>query len=175
VVDTLLAPLDARDANAEPLQRMVWLEMAQRLPELLLMRVDKMCMAASLEARVPFLDLELTALAAQFGQASKIPGKRPKHLLKQALRGIVPDHVLDRPKKGFGAPMTEWLRGPLGQIVRRRIADSAIFDALPLDRTAVLRLIDTHRAGGRDFAIYIWTLFNLAAWCDLHLVEARAA
>lgn len=175
VVDALLAPLDARKGAAEPLQRMIWLEMAQRLPELLLMRVDKMCMAASLEARVPFLDIEMVKLAAQFGQDSKIPGRKPKHLLKQALRGIVPDDVLDRPKKGFGAPVAHWLRGPLGAHIRQRIAQSSVFDALPLDRAAALALIDHHRAFDRDYAVYIWTLFNLAAWHDVQIAEARAA
>ncbi|MBL8531312.1 MAG: asparagine synthase (glutamine-hydrolyzing) [Hyphomonadaceae bacterium] len=175
VVDALLAPLDERHSEAELLQRMIWLEMAQRLPELLLMRVDKMCMAASLEARVPFLDIEMVKLTTQFGQESKIPGRKLKHLLKQALRGAVPDDVLDRPKKGFGAPMTHWLRGPLGAHIRQRIAQSQVFDALPLDRSAALALIDAHRATDRDYAVYIWTLFNLAAWHDLHIAEARAA
>ncbi|HEX8903126.1 asparagine synthase C-terminal domain-containing protein [Vitreimonas sp.] len=166
VVSALLAPLDAAEPNAEPLQRMIWLELAQRLPELLLMRVDKMCMASSLEARVPFLDLEIVRMAAQFGRESKIPGRRPKHLLKQALRGIVPDDVLDRRKKGFGAPMCDWLRGDLGIELRRRMADSTVYQTLPLDREACLRLIDLHYAGERDYSIYIWALFNLAAWHD---------
>lgn len=175
VVRTLLAPLDEQTPNAEPLQRMIWLEMAQRLPELLLMRVDKMCMAASLEARVPFLDIEMVMLSARFGSASKIPNRAPKHLLKQALRGIVPDDVLARPKKGFGAPMRDWLRGPLGLSIRRRIAESTIFEALPLDRNAVLALLDDHRNTRRDYSVYIWTLFNLTAWYDLRIAEARAA
>lgn len=175
VVSALLSPLDENIPDAEPLQRMVWLELAQRLPELLLMRVDKMCMASSLEARVPFLDLEMVQMAAQFGQESKIPGRQPKHLLKQALRGIVPDDVLDRRKKGFGAPMRDWLRGDLGIELRRRLSDSSIYQSLPLDRQACLRLIDLHNAGERDYSVYIWTLFNLAAWHDRWCAEARAA
>ena len=171
IVRALMAPLDAHAPGAEPLQRMIWLEMAQRLPELLLMRVDKMCMASSLEARVPFLDLEMVKLAAQFGQESKIGDRQPKRLLKQALRGIVPDDVLNRPKQGFGAPMRDWMRGPLGETIRARLAQSRIYDALPLDRERCLALIDTHRAGERDYSVYVWTLFNLAAWYD-HWIAA---
>lgn len=171
LVHALLAPLDARATNAEPLQRMIWLEMAQRLPELLLMRVDKMCMAASLEARVPFLDIEMAQLTAQFGQASKIGAKEPKRLLKRALEGIVPDDVLHRPKQGFGAPMKDWLRGPLGETLRTRLAESAVYESLPLDRAGILSLVDAHRTGRRDYAVYIWTLFNLAAWHDRWIAQ----
>lgn len=166
IVDALLAPIDACNPNAEPLQRMIWLEFAQRLPELLLMRVDKMCMASSLEARVPFLDIEMVRLSSRFGQERKIPDRQPKHLLKQAMAGIVPEDVLRRPKTGFGAPMRDWLRGPLGEFVLRRMAESHIYSSLPLDRRACLSLLEKHRAGDRDYSVYVWTLFNLVLWYD---------
>lgn len=152
--------------TTDTLAQMVSLEFAQRLPELLLMRVDKICMASSLEARVPMLDLDLVDLSFSFGEHAKIPSRRPKHLLREALRGIVPDDVLDRKKRGFGAPIQQWLRGPFGAAVRDRLAGSALWQDDFLDRDACLALLDLHRAGQRDYSVYVWTIFNLALWRD---------
>jgi asparagine synthase (glutamine-hydrolysing) len=163
IVDMLMSdysgPLD-------PLQYMTVLEFRHRLPELLLMRVDKICMASSLEARVPMLDIEMLELSFGFSQEAKIPGQKKKYLLREALRGIVPDDVLDRPKRGFGAPIKEWLRGPIGLAVRDRLATRALWSAGFLDREKCLALLDAHRSGKRDYSLYIWTIFNLAIWRD---------
>src|SRR5438552_18238993 len=94
----------ARQPGADLLQQMSVIELANRLPELLLMRVDKLSMAHSIEARAPFLDATLLAYGLSLPSAPKIRGNKGKHVLKEALRGIVPDEVLDRPKQGFRVP-----------------------------------------------------------------------
>ena len=93
-----------------------------RLPELLLMRVDKMTMATSVEARVPFLDHEFVGLAMGISQKAKLDGGRPKHLLKRAVRGVIPDDIIDRPKQGFRVPVQEWLSESVRDVHQRQTA-----------------------------------------------------
>src|SRR5947199_6954811 len=101
--------------NADYAARMTYLELKLRLPELLLMRVDKITMATSVEARVPFLDHHLIEYAMGLPRSMKVKGKTGKHILKRALESVLPKDVLYKPKRGFGAPIDEWFRGPGGK------------------------------------------------------------
>src|SRR5262249_17812313 len=85
-----------------PLQWMSFVDLNMRLPELLLMRVDKMSMGVSLEARVPFLDHKFVELAMSIPAAVKTRNGELKHILKRAVRGVIPDDIIDRKKQGFG-------------------------------------------------------------------------
>ena len=87
---------------------MLYLELKQRLPELLLMRTDKMAMATSIEARVPFLDYKLVEFMLHVPMNLKFKNNTTKYLLKKIARGILPDAVIDRKKVGFAAPTTRW-------------------------------------------------------------------
>src|SRR5262249_31879007 len=87
---------------------MTYLEMHLRLPELLLMRVDKMTMAASVESRVPFLDHRLVTLVASQPQSRKVRRGEPKHLLKKTLETVLPSDIIYRKKQGFGVPIHKW-------------------------------------------------------------------
>jgi asparagine synthase (glutamine-hydrolysing) len=148
------------EANAwEPstLNWMTYVDLNLRLPELLLMRIDKMSMGASVEARVPFLDHEFVSLVMSIPTAVKIRNGTPKYLLKKAVRGIVPDELIDRPKQGFGVPVEEWLTGRLGDHIRAEL-DTFCTETDILDRTAVNEVLA--RSGGHD----AWYLYNLAGW-----------
>jgi asparagine synthase (glutamine-hydrolysing) len=148
------------EANAwEPstLNWMTYVDLNLRLPELLLMRIDKMSMGASVEARVPFLDHEFVSLVMSIPTAVKIRNGTPKYLLKKAVRGIVPDELIDRPKQGFGVPVAEWLTGRLGDHIRAEL-DTFCTETDILDRTAVNEVLA--RPGGHD----AWYLYNLAGW-----------
>jgi asparagine synthase (glutamine-hydrolysing) len=92
---------------------LTYVDLCIRLPELLLMRLDKMNMAASLEGRVPFLDHRLVELILSLPQSQKVNGNETKHLLKRAIRGIVPDAIIDRPKMGFQLPISKWYQSHL--------------------------------------------------------------
>src|SRR2546428_4835604 len=92
---------------------MIYLELRNRLAELLLMRVDKITMASSVEARVPFLDHALVEFTMRLPTDLKIRGGRAEYLLKKAMTGILPEEIIHSPKKGFGEPVKEWLRGGL--------------------------------------------------------------
>lgn len=147
-------------------ERMVYLELKQRLAELLLMRVDKMTMAAGIEARVPFLDYRLVEYTMGIPTPLKIKGGEPKYLLKRALAGLLPEDVLFRRKQGFGAPVSEWFKGELSRYAEDAILGSRIRELDLLDYSVVGAMWKEHRAGTRDRAFLLWNLFNLSRWYD---------
>lgn len=128
-----------------------------RLPELLLMRVDKMSMGVSLEGRVPFLDHKFVELAMSIPSAMKTTDGVSKYLLKKAVRGVIPDVLIDRKKQGFGIPMDEWFFERLGDTILKELMDFCDHTDF-LDRTEVLRLINSKKRNK------VWFLFNFALW-----------
>ena len=136
---------------------MSYLDLNMRLPELLLMRVDKMSMGVSLEGRVPFLDHKFVELAMSIPAAVKTRNGTLKHILKKAVRGLIPDEIIDRKKQGFGVPVYEWFFDKLGDKTRQELesfCDQTDF----LDKKEVMRLID---AGNGP---QVWYLLNFALW-----------
>ena len=140
-----------------PLQWMTFMDLNLRLPELLLMRVDKMSMAVGLEARVPFLDHELVELALSIPEAVKTANGELKGVLRHAVRGLIPDFVLDRPKQGFGVPLSEWLLDRVGDVARDELSHFCRASGL-LDETEVLRVLATRNGHS------VFPLLNLALW-----------
>jgi asparagine synthase (glutamine-hydrolysing) len=146
--------------------RMSYLELKLRLPELLLMRVDKMTMATSVEARVPFLDHHLVEYAMGLPVDLKIKGASGKHILKRALEKVLPTDLLYRPKRGFGAPVREWFRGAGGEVLSGLIMNSSIRKRRLFDYEFIARLLDEHQRGARDWSFHLWALLNLSLWYD---------
>lgn len=136
---------------------MTYLDLNLRLPELLLMRVDKMTMGVSLEGRVPFLDHKFVELAMGIPEAIKTKNGTLKYILKKAVRGLIPDELIDRKKQGFGVPVYEWFFDKLGEQIRRELSDFCDKTDF-LDRVEVMRMID--QGNGPQ----AWYLFNLALW-----------
>jgi asparagine synthase (glutamine-hydrolysing) len=148
------------------LARMTYLELKLRLPELLLMRVDKITMATSVEARVPFLDHKLVEYAMGVPRRLKVEGRSGKHVLKRALEEVLPRDVLYRRKRGFGAPVTSWFRGKTGVGLEKLLMNSAMRRRDFFDYTFVARLLDEHRRGARDWGFHLWALLNLSLWYE---------
>jgi asparagine synthase (glutamine-hydrolysing) len=146
--------------------RMAYLELKLRLPELLLMRVDKITMATSVEARVPFLDHHLIEYAMSLPRSLKVKGGTGKHILKRALESVLPAEVLYRPKRGFGAPVREWFRGPEGEGLIGQLMNSSIRERNFFDYAFIQRLVDEHRRERRDWSANLWCLLNLSLWYD---------
>jgi asparagine synthase (glutamine-hydrolysing) len=146
--------------------RMSYLELKLRLPELLLMRVDKITMANSVEARVPFLDHELVEYAMSLPVNLKIKGASGKHILKRALEKVLPEDLLYRPKRGFGAPIREWFRGKSGEELGALITNSSLRKRELFDYRFIERLSDEHRRGARDWSFHLWALLNLSLWYE---------
>jgi asparagine synthase (glutamine-hydrolysing) len=153
--------------DADLLQKMTYLELKQRLAELLLMRVDKMTMATSVEARVPFLDHELVEFAMALPPEMKVRDGVGKYLLKKAVAGsLLPDHIVYRKKQGFGAPVSEWFQGELGRRAQRQIKESALAERRLIDYDEVDRMWEAHRRGPVNWAFHLWNLYNVSAWYD---------
>ena len=166
IVDGYFKTFDQDYPSQDFLTRMIYAEFRQRLPELLLMRVDKITMSTSVEARVPFLDHHLVEYSMNIPQASKVRGGNKKAILKLALKDIIPDEIINRPKMGFSAPVSDWLKGDLGFEVETSLLSSPLIKDGPLRNKPITDMISAHRSGQADHALHLWTLFNLTAWHD---------
>jgi asparagine synthase (glutamine-hydrolysing) len=170
VIKSFLEPLDKDYSGTDTLNRMIYNEFQLRLPELLLMRVDKIAMSVSLEARVPFLDHKLIEFTMDIPQKFKIRNNEAKYLFKKAVRGIIPDEIIDRKKMGFGAPMSEWLKGDFGKKVHSSLFSSKLMEKGFFNKNYIEQLFSDHFTGKKDNSLYLWTLFNLTAWYDYWIV-----
>ena len=152
--------------DADYASRMTYLELKLRLPELLLMRVDKITMATSVEARVPFLDHHLIEYALGIPADLKVKGRSGKHILKQALEQILPKELLYSPKRGFGTPIREWFKGQTGQILDDHLMNSSIRRRNFFNYSFIAHLTDEHRRETHDRSVPLWCLLNLSLWYE---------
>jgi asparagine synthase (glutamine-hydrolysing) len=166
IVQSFIGPFDAQHPGEDVLTRMIYNEFKLRLPELLLMRVDKIGMSTSIEARVPFLDHHLVEFTMDIPMEHKVRNGEAKYLLKKAVAGLIPDEIINRKKMGFGAPMSQWLRGEFGKEAEGFILSSKVLQRPGFNRDFIAALCRNHRSGREDNALYIWTLYNLAAWYE---------
>ncbi len=136
---------------------MSYLDLNLRLPELLLMRIDKMCMGVSLEGRVPFLDHKFVELGMSIPEAVKTKNGILKYILKKAVRGLIPDEMIERKKQGFDVPIHEWSFGKLGDLAKKELIDFCDKTDF-LNKSEVVNLVNQRR--GRR----VWYLLNFALW-----------
>ncbi|MFH1783733.1 MAG: asparagine synthase (glutamine-hydrolyzing) [bacterium] len=145
--------------DKSPLNWMTYIDLKFRLPELLLMRVDKMSMASSLETRVPFLDHELVEFVMSIPQSVKIRGNKLKYILKKVAELLLPRDIIYREKQGFGAPVTQWLSGSkLGSLTRGKLADFC-HETDFFDKGAIQKILTEKNQGWP-----IWYLLNFVMW-----------
>ena len=142
-------------------------EFGLRLPELLLMRIDRFSMANSVEARVPFLDPELVQFVYRLPLEHKLQDNVTKVVLRKAVEDAVPEWVLQRPKQGFGAPVVDWFGSSLGLVFRPLMREEAI--AGYFDVPAIEAALN-HRRRGVTFSL--WAIMNFALW-HVHWIEGR--
>jgi asparagine synthase (glutamine-hydrolysing) len=166
VMNSYFGQLDREHPGQDALTRMIYSEFRLRLPELLLMRVDKIGMSESLEARVPFLDHHLVEFTMDIPEEWKVRGGVSKYLLKKAVQGLIPDEIINRKKMGFGAPMSEWLRSDFGHAVQTAIRSSGLMRRGIFNLEYIDKLFGWHYSGRSDCSIYIWNLYNCTAWYD---------
>jgi len=166
IVNGYFKALDGPHPDADHLTRMAFSEFRLRLPELLLMRVDKISMSTSIEGRVPFLDHDLVEFTMDIPQAMKVKGGVKKHLLKKAVADLLPDEIINRPKMGFAAPVEQWLRGEFGKAAEEKVLGSKLLEQGLLDPDYIKKRFQEHRSGEADHALHLWTLFNLTSWHD---------
>ena len=160
-------------AEAQPktnLERILAIDTRTYLPGDLLVKMDIAAMAASLEGRSPFLDHKLIEFATHLPQRFKLNGRQSKYLVRQLMKGILPDQVLARSKMGFGVPVGRWMRGPMRSLIEDSLL--AMPDRPLVDRDVVRRLAREHLSGSRDHAPRLWSLLMLELWFR-YVVEAE--
>jgi asparagine synthase (glutamine-hydrolysing) len=163
--EPLLDAIRSMPEAATPLQRMLLLEQRYFLADHNLNYTDKMSMAASVEARVPFLDPDLVELAARIPDRYRQHGAESKWILKKAMEGILPKEVIYRPKMGFGVPLRVWLRGPLKTMQYDLLSTERLRKRGLFDPAAVSRLVADNETGRADYAYSILSLMCVELWC----------
>jgi len=147
------------------INRMLEVDVNTYLPDDLLVKVDIASMAYSLEARSPLLDHRLMEFAAGLPGSMKIHGAERKVVMRDALRGWIPDSILDGPKRGFGLPMAgRWFRGELRGYVTEALTDPTAASRDYFDRAYVSELLDRHQDGSRDNSMKLWALLMFEVW-----------
>jgi asparagine synthase (glutamine-hydrolysing) len=126
-------------------------------------------MATSIECRAPFLDHGLAELAAQIPASSKLVGGELKYLLKRALVGVLPEDILARRKRGFGAPVGEWFKSELRPLLDVLLSRQSIERRGLLSWPAVRGVLAAHAANREDYSDLILVLLNLEIWCRLFM------
>lgn len=153
-----------------PVSQMQYVDIQHWLPGNILLKADKMSMAHSLELRVPFLDVKVAEFAAKIPEKYRVKGSTTKYVLREAMRGIIPASVVDRPKLGFPVPLKHWIKDPLYEPIRETLASG---DLSPwIDQKAAIRLLDEHRTGKIDYSRKIWALYIFAHWHE-QFMQAR--
>lgn len=148
-------------------EQAVYADFATYLPEDLMAKVDIATMAVSLEGRSPFLDHELLELSAQIPFSLKLKGlNNKKYILKEALRGILPDEVMFRPKMGFGVPIDAWFRGELKDYAREKLLDGQLVKRNLFKRDAIEDILHSHTSTDINFSPHIWALLTLELWFE---------
>jgi len=150
--------------GATPLRRVLHFDQTSWLPDNLLERMDMMTMAASIEARAPFMDVKLAEFAASVPEEWRIRGRVTKRIVRDALGPRLPEAVIKRPKNGFKVPVAEWFRGALKEPFRDFLLSADAVTADYLDRTEVSRLASEHAESRRDHDKTLWALFSLEAF-----------
>ncbi len=156
------ADLLERAADLGPLNRLLDLDLRTYLHELL-MKQDQMSMAASLESRVPFLDHELVEWVVRLPDEWKLKGRTTKRVLREAMKGLLPESIITRPKMGFPVPFGTWVRGAYTGHVRDIVLGDRATARDLFDRTYVERLFAEHEAGA-DHSERLWSLLNFELW-----------
>jgi asparagine synthase (glutamine-hydrolysing) len=164
-----LASAFAASGATDGLRRLMDVDLATQLPEDLLMLTDKMSMAVSLECRVPLLDQRLVQMAARMPARYRMPGGNLKHTLKMALQGVLPDSILNRQKRGFGAPIGAWFKSELAPLLREVLSESALKRRGLLDPQAVARVVREHERNAEDRTDHLLALLSLEIWCRMYL------
>lgn len=163
-VDDYFSELFGRLQAASTLQRMSFVDLKSWLPDDLLIKADKMTMAASVELRVPFLDHKLLEFCLTLPDELRLHGDVGKYLLKQHARRLLPAAIIDRKKQGFPVPIGPWFRGPLHARVAEILLDPRSLGRGYFRRDYIADVLQRHRSGREDLSRRILTLLVLEIW-----------
>lgn len=162
------AALNGRTAN-DHLNRLMYVDLKTWLPDAYMEKTDKATMACGLEARLPLLDHRLAELAFQIPSRFKIRGMSLKRILKRAVRGLVPDAVLSRPKHGFSVPTDPWFQGDLKTFAFEVLLDGPARRRGYFNMDMIERLWREHGSGRHVWDTHLWLLLNFELWHRIYL------
>ena len=168
-----LATIRADLPRLDALDALIYQHCKFYLAEQNLVVVDRASMACGLEVRAPFLDRPLVELAGRIPATLKLKGWRTKHILKRALRGLVPDDILNRRKQGFGVPLGIWMRGALREALETRLDPRKVARVGLFDPRTTATLVAEHVSGARDHQKVLWALLMFDAWRERYLPGER--
>ena len=157
------APFDA-DPHSSSLRRMLYFDQVSWLPDNLLERADRMTMAASIEARVPFLDHELAAFVSSLPDRFRVRGRRTKWILRAAAAHLLPSRILNRRKVGFRVPVNKWFRGPMRDFLVNHLQSASSMTRSYFDHKVLDRILADHLSGRQNSEKLLWSLLNLEIW-----------
>jgi asparagine synthase (glutamine-hydrolysing) len=151
------------------IERMQYADINFYLAEDILTKVDRAAMAVSLETRAPFLDPRIGQFAASIPVEYKLKGKSGKFILKEAMKELLPHEILHRPKKGFGIPIAEWLKGRLNPLMHEMLGESRLANQGLFSPGYVAKLIREHETGAASHHKELWNLLVFQLWYDRFL------
>lgn len=159
----------------DSLEWLLLTDMENYLPDDELRKADRLSMWHSLEVRVPFLDHKLVEFVATIPSGLKLKGWEKKHILIESLRGVLPDAILRRRKQGFSIPLSQWLKGPLRELLRDHLAGSGLKRIGLFNDSIITKIMDEHQRGVRNHETKLWSLLTFVVWHDLYIRRGNPA
>jgi asparagine synthase (glutamine-hydrolysing) len=154
----------AKVKTGDSLDQLLYIDSKTYLPGDILTKVDRTSMAVSLEARAPLLDHRLIDFVTRVPASMKMVGLETKHLFKQAVNGLVPEEILNRPKQGFGVPIQQWINQQLRERIRDTLMDQRTRQRGYVEPGYIDILLEEHERGRRDHSVGLWALLMLELW-----------
>jgi asparagine synthase (glutamine-hydrolysing) len=151
-------------ANESALNRLLYLEIKSFLVDHNLNYTDKMSMAAGVEVRVPYLDLELVNFSTTIPVDLKMKGVETKYLLRKVAKRFLPAEVINRPKAGFGAPVRKWIVNDMDEMIYERLSPGSIDKRGIFSSKKIQELIVNNKKGVIDASYTIWSLLAIESW-----------
>jgi asparagine synthase (glutamine-hydrolysing) len=161
----------ARGEGIESLDRIMYADLKTSLPDDLLALTDRMSMAASVECRAPLVDYELIELAGRIPSNLKVRGFTMKYLFKKAVAPWLPKEVIQRKKRGFGAPVGSWLRRELQPLIQDLLSEQEVRKRGIFQWSGVQAILDAHQSQRADYTDQVFALLALEIWCRTYLDE----
>jgi asparagine synthase (glutamine-hydrolysing) len=166
VFDAVTAPY-RRCPSPSPIQKAQYADLKVYLPNDVLVKVDRMSMQHALEVRCPLLDRRLVEFAFRIPTASKMPRLKAKHLLRRVAEPRLPAELLQLKKRGFTAPVGEWIAGPYAERFRSEVLDNRSVVASLIDMRQVRRMFIEQQQGRANHSYALWALWMLERWSHL--------